>query len=194
MICISSCAMISLLQDESFNMLHPTILVYCWAVPGHITPALLYFIPPLFSLPSLISFATNGCPNCQCCILSSIYSVVDVTCPCLFCVFNYFHNVHNFSLIPHPLISFSGFISGIDNVSFHAVLGCRQLFIINLQVSDLYVIAGRIHWLKIFLVKHIGSVTFIMMLYLLNACHPVLILVLISFLFLFSNSVKRWPK
>ena len=64
-------------------------------------------------------FAARGCPNGQCYTPSIIRFAADVTCPCLFSGFNYFHNVHDFSLVPHPLVSFSVFISDVDRVSFH---------------------------------------------------------------------------
>jgi len=106
--------MISPLQDEEcLSMLPPKVSVSCSHVPVHISPVLLWFISPHFSLPLSVSFATYGRPNCQCCT-PSIY------------VFNYFHNVHNFSLIPHSIVSFSVFIRDVEHVSFHVVLCCRQ--------------------------------------------------------------------
>ena len=39
-----------------------------------------------------------------------------------------------------------------------------SIFVVNVQVSAPYVIAGRMHWFKTFLFKHVGSVPFIIML------------------------------
>ena len=59
---------------------------------------------------------------------------------------------------------------------FLSVLCCAadnlfSIFVVNVQVSVPCVIAGRVHWLKTFLLKYVGSVPFISVLCLPNACH-----------------------
>ena len=67
-------------------------------------------------------------------------------------------------------------------------------FVVNVQVSAPYIIAGRIHWLKTFLFKQVGSVPYMIVPCLPNVCHPdLIILILLSTLFI-SINVKRWPR
>ena len=80
---------------------------------------------------------------------------------------------------------------------FRSILCCAadnffSIFVVNVQVFVPCVFVERMHWLKTFLFKHVGSVTFIIMLCLPNACYPALILLLISLFWFFSINVKRW--
>ena len=93
-----------------------TLCHYCCSSPIH-----PFRFLPRFLLPPM-------CPNCQCCTPSINSSTVYVTCPCPFSVFNYFHNVHNFSLVPHPLVMFPVFISHVEHVAFHVAL-CYSQFL-----------------------------------------------------------------
>ena len=52
---------------------------------------------------------------------------------------------------------------------FRSLLCCAaenllSIFVVNVQISSPCVIGGRMHWLKTFLFKHVGSVPFIIVL------------------------------
>jgi len=66
-----------------------------------------------------------------------------------------------------------------------------SIFVVNVHVSAPYVITGRIHWLKTFLFKHVGSVLFIIVLHFSNACHLAVILLLISLSWFFSIGLGK---